>query len=94
MNDDRIAGSPSWDDPRGQTMKTPDEFVQAMLIRYDPGAGIGWHRDRPCFEHVVGVSLGASATMRFPRPKARRLRSALGGVSAAVDLPPKWRGSA
>jgi len=21
----------------------PDEFVQALLIRYDPGAGIGWH---------------------------------------------------
>jgi alkylated DNA repair protein (DNA oxidative demethylase) len=45
----------------------PDEFVQALLIRYDPGAGIGWHRDRPCFEHVVGISLGAPATMRFRR---------------------------
>jgi alkylated DNA repair dioxygenase AlkB len=33
----------------------------------DPGAGIGWHCDRPCFEHVVGVSLGAPATMRFRR---------------------------
>jgi alkylated DNA repair dioxygenase AlkB len=43
----------------------PDELVQALLIRYDPGAGIGWHRDRPVFEHVIGVSLGASATMRF-----------------------------
>ena len=45
----------------------PDEFVQALVIRYDPGAGIGWHRDRPCFEHVVGISLGAPATMRFRR---------------------------
>jgi alkylated DNA repair dioxygenase AlkB len=45
----------------------PDDLVQAMLIRYDPGAGIGWHRDRPVFEHVVGVSLGAPATMRFRR---------------------------
>jgi DNA oxidative demethylase len=27
----------------------PDELVQALLIRYDPGAGIGWHRDRPVF---------------------------------------------
>ena len=24
----------------------PDELVQALLIRYDPGASIGWHRDR------------------------------------------------
>ena len=45
------------------------ELVQALLIRYDPGAGIGWHRDRPVFEHVIGVSLGAPATMRFRRRK-------------------------
>ncbi len=44
-----------------------DELVQALLIRYDPGAGIGWHRDRPVFEHVVGISLGVPATMRFRR---------------------------
>jgi alkylated DNA repair dioxygenase AlkB len=43
------------------------ELVQALVIRYDPGAGIGWHRDRPVFEHVVGLSLGAPATMRFRR---------------------------
>jgi alkylated DNA repair dioxygenase AlkB len=45
----------------------PGEFVQALLIHYDPGAGIGWHRDRPVFEHVVGISLGTAATMRFRR---------------------------
>jgi alkylated DNA repair dioxygenase AlkB len=44
-----------------------DELAQALLIRYDPGAGIGWHRDRPVFEHVLGISLGAPATMRFRR---------------------------
>ncbi len=37
------------------------------LISYGPGAGIGWHKDRPVFEHVVGISLGAEATMRFRR---------------------------
>jgi alkylated DNA repair protein (DNA oxidative demethylase) len=45
----------------------PDDLVQALLIRYDAGAGIGWHRDRTVFEHVLGVSLGATATMRFRR---------------------------
>jgi alkylated DNA repair dioxygenase AlkB len=40
---------------------------QALLIRYDIGAGIGWHRDRPVFEHVIGISLGAPAPMRFRR---------------------------
>ena len=46
------------------------DLVQALLIRYDAGAGIGWHRDRPLFEHVVGLSLGAPATMRFRRRRA------------------------
>lgn len=45
----------------------PDALVQALLIRYDPGAGIGWHKDRPVFEHVVGVSLGSHAAMRLRR---------------------------
>jgi alkylated DNA repair protein (DNA oxidative demethylase) len=45
----------------------PTLLVQALLIRYDPGAGIGWHRDRPVYEDVIGVSLGESATMRFRR---------------------------
>jgi alkylated DNA repair protein (DNA oxidative demethylase) len=46
---------------------SPQDLVQALLIRYDPGAGIGWHRDRPVFDHVMGVSLGAPATMRLRR---------------------------
>ena len=45
----------------------PDALVQALLTRYDPGAGIGWHRDRPVFEHVLGISLGQSAVMRLRR---------------------------
>lgn len=45
----------------------PDAFAHALLVRYDPGAGIGWHRDRPVFERVVGVSLGTAALLRFRR---------------------------
>ena len=43
----------------------PDEIGHALLARYDPGAGIGWHRDRPVFDKVVGVSLGAPVVLRF-----------------------------
>ena len=43
------------------------DLVQTLLTRYDPGAGIGWHRDRPVFEDVVGISLGAPAMLRFRR---------------------------
>jgi DNA oxidative demethylase len=61
----------------------PDDLVQTLLIRYDQGAGIGWHRDRPVFEHVVGISLGAPATMRFRR------RSARGFDRASAELTPR-----
>lgn len=55
---------------------SPDALVQALLIRYDPGAGIGWHKDRPDFEHVVGLSLGAPATMRFRRRRGGKFERA------------------
>lgn len=38
-----------------------------LLIEYAPGAGIGWHRDRPAFGDVMGVSLLAPARLRFRR---------------------------
>jgi len=43
------------------------DFAHVLLARYDPGAGIGWHRDRNVFEKVVGISLGTPATLRFRR---------------------------
>ncbi len=63
---------PDWLDPlrrRGEIMAglAEGDLVQALVIRYDVGAGIGWHRDRPHFEHVFGISLGAPATLRFRR---------------------------
>jgi alkylated DNA repair dioxygenase AlkB len=60
-----------------------EALVQALLIRYDPGAGIGWHRDRPVFEHVLGISLGAAATLRLRR------RRADGFARAAAPLAPR-----
>jgi alkylated DNA repair protein (DNA oxidative demethylase) len=50
----------------------PDEIIQSLLIRYDAGAGIGWHKDRPIYEHVIGISLGAPAAMRFRRQRGDR----------------------
>lgn len=61
----------------------PETLEQALVIEYGTGAGIGWHKDRPVFEHVIGVSLGAPATMRF-----RRRRD--GGFDrATADLAPR-----
>ncbi|MDO9370857.1 MAG: alpha-ketoglutarate-dependent dioxygenase AlkB [Sphingopyxis sp.] len=61
----------------------PQALEQALLIDYGLGAGIGWHKDRPVFEHVIGISLGAPATMRFRR------RSAGSFERATADLAPR-----
>jgi alkylated DNA repair dioxygenase AlkB len=45
----------------------PDDLQQCLLNEYLPGAPIGWHRDRPIFEKVVGVSLLAPCAFRFRR---------------------------
>jgi len=59
------------------------DFVHVLLARYDPGAGIGWHRDRDVFENVVGISLGTPATLRF------RQRTPSGFKRAGVELAPR-----
>jgi alkylated DNA repair dioxygenase AlkB len=40
---------------------------QALVTEYAPGAGIGWHRDKPMFEDVVAVSLLSPCCLRFRR---------------------------
>lgn len=44
-----------------------EALEHALLIRYGEGAGLGWHRDRPVFGDVVGISLLAPAPLRFRR---------------------------
>jgi alkylated DNA repair protein (DNA oxidative demethylase) len=45
----------------------PEDIPEVLFNRYEPGAVIQPHRDKPQWEHVVGISLGAAATMRFTR---------------------------
>ncbi len=45
----------------------PEALAQVLVNRYPPGAAIGWHRDRPQFADVVGVSLGAPIAFRLRR---------------------------
>jgi alkylated DNA repair dioxygenase AlkB len=47
----------------------PERLAQAMVTRYDPGAPIGWHRDRPQFADVIGISLASACTFRFRRKR-------------------------
>jgi alkylated DNA repair dioxygenase AlkB len=61
-----------------------ESFGYALVAEYGPGTQLGWHRDVPQFEMVVGVSLAGAARMRFrrypPRPRERIL---------AMDLEPR-----
>ena len=61
----------------------PQDFAHVLLARYDPGAGIGWHRDRDVFEKVVGFSLNTPATLRF------RQRTPTGFRRANVEVAPR-----
>ncbi len=73
---------------------TPENFVHALVARYDPGAGIGWHRDRDVFEQVVGISLGSPATLRFRQRTPGGFRRASIAACAALGLSAVGRGAA
>src|SRR3984893_6399088 len=51
----RISGEPA------------EAFAQLMVTEYAPGAGIGWHLDRPSYEDIVAVSFLAPCTLRLRR---------------------------
>ncbi|MGE5413338.1 MAG: alpha-ketoglutarate-dependent dioxygenase AlkB, partial [Syntrophomonadaceae bacterium] len=44
-----------------------DALVQSLVAEYRPGAPIGWHRDKPVFGDVLGISLLSPCTLRFRR---------------------------
>ena len=82
----RSAELPSWLEPLRNRAAMhaglpPETIVQALLIRYDAGAGIGWHKDRPIYQDVIGISLGNAAAMRF----RRRVGSAWKRASAPLE---------
>jgi alkylated DNA repair dioxygenase AlkB len=64
-----------------------DQLAHCLINEYQPGAGIGWHRDRPQFEDVVGVSLLTPVNFRFRRKQgARWERKALTAEPRSVYL--------
>ena len=60
------------------------QFTHALIAEYSPGTQLGWHRDVPDFERVVGISLHGPARMRFRRypPKPRE-------PSLSLELAPR-----
>lgn len=48
-----------------------DALEQALVTEYSPGAGIGWHRDKPMFEDVVALSFLAPCVLRLRRKEGQ-----------------------
>ncbi|MDQ0570468.1 alkylated DNA repair dioxygenase AlkB [Variovorax paradoxus] len=49
----------------------PEDFTHVLVAEYRPGTPLGWHRDVPDFEDIVGVSLLGDAVMQLrPYPPA------------------------
>ena len=61
----------------------PEVLEHALVTEYAPGAGIGWHRDRPVFDDVIGISLGAPCRFRLRRKQGDTWQR------AAIELMPR-----
>jgi len=46
---------------------SPTQVRQVLCTEYDVGVGIGWHRDKPHFHDIFGLSLGSACKFRFRR---------------------------
>jgi alkylated DNA repair dioxygenase AlkB len=42
-----------------------EEIIESVITEYIPGSPIGWHRDVPQFEMIIGISLKSSCRFRF-----------------------------
>jgi alkylated DNA repair dioxygenase AlkB len=60
-----------------------DQLQHGLVTEYRPGTSIGWHRDRPNFGDVIGISLLSPCTFRM-----RKKRGA-GWERAALRLDPR-----
>ena len=47
----------------------PEDLQHALITEYQPGTSIGWHRDRPDYSDVIGVSLVSPCTFRLRRKR-------------------------
>jgi alkylated DNA repair dioxygenase AlkB len=50
----------------------PRTIRQVLCTEYEAGAGIGWHRDKPHFDKVFGLSLKSDCKFRFRRKRGEK----------------------
>jgi alkylated DNA repair dioxygenase AlkB len=62
------------------------QFTHALIAEYQTGTQLGWHRDVPEFEVIVGVSLLGACRMRLRRYPTRAGRDP---ESLSINLEPR-----
>jgi alkylated DNA repair dioxygenase AlkB len=71
----------------------PEGFAMALINEYRAGAPIGWHRDAPQYDIIVGISLLASCRMKFRPYRSPGARASTSGqrrtATHAVVLAPR-----
>ena len=63
----------------------PATLIHALASEYRPGTPIGWHRDKPVYGVVVGLSLAGWGRMRFRPLDPRAPRNAM----VLIELEPR-----
>jgi alkylated DNA repair dioxygenase AlkB len=67
---------------------------QALVTEYAPGAGIGWHKDRPVFKQVMGISLASPCVLRLRKRVAHKWQrvsvNATPGSAYFFEGPARW----
>ncbi len=62
-----------------------DDLVHALITEYRPGGAIGWHRDRPYYADVIGISLLSPCTFRLRKKRGAKSGSSWDRVSLRLD---------
>jgi alkylated DNA repair dioxygenase AlkB len=55
----------------------------ALITEYEPGAAIGWHKDRSIFGDVIGISLNSPCLFRMRRKRGQKWER------ASIELEPR-----
>lgn len=50
------------------------EVAEILITQYPPQAGIGWHRDAPVFDKIVGISLLSCCPLKLRLPTKKEVK--------------------
>ena len=66
-----------------------DAISQGLVSEYAPGTPLGWHRDVPNDEGIIGISLAGECTLRFRRYPPQRADGRPARAELALKLQPR-----